>query len=635
MGFLSSVLKGVVDTVKNSFQKSLADWGTLDTGNTTDMLSYATMLYYRSAFQQAGGVNSNSFNIYDTPTHNYFRVLFHFCNGDSSSATGSYSGLLGPSWVRVSDNTSTNMLSASNMLGGTTNSSEFVRMMNNAGSVESSTWWGDNCAFSYLMMNGEYERAEALYNFINLLSNTSTYSPWYFSKVSGVDKILTREQLNDSMEMVKTGSSRSSITIEFLPDAMDNRMLTLLDLYRSAVYSNTKKAIIVPSNLRKFDMSLIIMSSPIQRLHHGKTKWSISSREIKPENLGAFDSPQIYDGADFATGDPNQTGYLTSYKIIELQGCEIDYNSSVEAYSNMDNTEGFNNPSKLTIYVDDAYEQRYNEVLGLEFGDLMGLDLIAMDYSSMEGTEGAVPSRGSQFESRPSNYLESYNQGNYTTPSIETRSPSTSPTTVTDTSDNQTIWGSLWQSVKDTTVNYLGIDMSDNSSAQGTRLGILEGYEGSPMEIGGVLGYVTDLASQALYAGVDYLDNKYINSSQILLGNLFGFSSTKLISQVGQLMSGNLWSTVNAVKSYKDMINGESGYYNGLVGGSYKGIEESIGDMIEDVDINIGKGSSLGEIEEGVALPETEELDDNMFEDDRYEENRVKLGNLFSIRGNI
>jgi hypothetical protein len=56
---------------------------------------------------------------------------------------------------------------------------------------------------------------------------------------------------------------RKSIVIKCLPDAYDNRIGTLLDLYRSICYSYTNKKEIVPANLRKFDMGIYIFNTPM------------------------------------------------------------------------------------------------------------------------------------------------------------------------------------------------------------------------------------------------------------------------------------------------------------------------------------------------------------------------------------
>ena len=65
--------------------------------------------------------------------------------------------------------------------------------------------YNHNSAWAYLKLNDEQERAEKLEQFILLLSNISSKSPWYFSSVGGLQEALERKVAEDGkLEMSET-----------------------------------------------------------------------------------------------------------------------------------------------------------------------------------------------------------------------------------------------------------------------------------------------------------------------------------------------------------------------------------------------------------------------------------------------
>ena len=65
---------------------------------------------------------------------------------------------------------------------------------------------------------------------------------------------------------------------------------------------------------------------------------------------------------------------MTSYKYIEFHNCEFDYNSAKTGYETIDNAEGITQEYTINIYYDDCYENRYNEFISKEIGDMIYLD---------------------------------------------------------------------------------------------------------------------------------------------------------------------------------------------------------------------------------------------------------------------
>ena len=119
-----------------------------------------------------------------------------------------------------------------------------------------------NTAYNFLLLNDELERAEMLKNFLILLSEINSKSPWYFQEISGIDGALERKVFSEGE--LKIEDKPNQFTIKCLNDAYDDRIGTLLDLYRASCFSYQNKKEIVPRNLRKFNMGILLFSAPIR-----------------------------------------------------------------------------------------------------------------------------------------------------------------------------------------------------------------------------------------------------------------------------------------------------------------------------------------------------------------------------------
>lgn len=334
--------------------------GTTDV-QTTDTLSYKSFLQNRLAWRQAGGPHSSDYNIYDYPTHNFYRILFHFENGDSDTSLeegGMGNGLLHPTWLYTEE--------------------DWAEVMNkfNPSRAWDTDYWNFNTAWSYLKMNDEEERATYLREFITLLSNINTYSPWYFQNVKGIDEFVERKGMMDGK-----WDERGKITIETLDDSVDHRIGTLLDLYRASVWSHQHKRWVIPPNLRKFDMSIIVMSVPIQGIH------TIEEDNIISDALGMVGDWLTTDSDEnYASANPTRSVYTTSYKLFELHNCEIEYGTTKGGFS-LDNAKGSGEKYNIEISFDDLYEVRYNEFMAQEIGDLVAVDSYVYEHNIVETDE--------------------------------------------------------------------------------------------------------------------------------------------------------------------------------------------------------------------------------------------------------
>lgn len=373
--------------------------------NSIDLkpLSYHTILNDIQRYKQSGGANSDAFNFFDSPSHKYYKIFFYF--GSKSEVNPfnindnnfELSGLLAPTWNYENeflDNIQPKSIKGNINIKGYNNitingkSSQTIESnySNNITNNDVSKYYWFNSAYAYLKLNGEDAYAERLKNFIELLSNININSPWYFSSVTGIGEALTRKTISEGKPEF---SERKKISISCLPDAFDNRISNLLDLYRSCVWDWKNKREVIPANLRKFDMAIYIFEAPDQSWHKTDqttlqelgSSW-VSALETSLDSAG-FDSfaKKLRDESNnYVTINTDKLmhnnkddikTFTPSFKLIEFHDCEFDYNSASTAWGTLDNKIGVTPNFTIDITFGDCYELTYNEFLMEEFGDVM------------------------------------------------------------------------------------------------------------------------------------------------------------------------------------------------------------------------------------------------------------------------
>ena len=207
----------------------------------------------------------------------------------------------------------------------------------------------DNTAIQYLHRNvyRDYDhmadRKKSLIKFVKTLSYISSHAPWFFNSIKDVNL-----GLNMNLENL---TAEKSIEIECLEDATDMRLLTMMDLYKYAAYDNISQREILPENLRKFDLDVIVFQSPIKYLH-------TSSRDLKGRTT-------VYKNLN-ATNMSDRM----SFKLFSFQGCEFDYASlSTLLPQTFTNDKPFNSKPTIKIKYDRVYQHNQNEFAKLLVGD--------------------------------------------------------------------------------------------------------------------------------------------------------------------------------------------------------------------------------------------------------------------------
>ena len=223
------------------------------------------------------------------------------------------------------------------------------------------------------------DRMLALARFTHTLSYINSVSPWFFMGINNANKL---NELNFN-ELTK----EKSIDILCNGDAIDMRLNTLLDMYKYACYDEINQKEIIPENLRKFDMSIIIMNAPIK---YFQTAMMVSANSSKIGQFGHNGSTLLNKAIsginkisgllggssvttfDYKTvnGKGNNIGNMLSFQMYSLKNCEIDP-ISFEGYlpSGLSNAQFFKHGNgAIKIKYDRCFKHTFNEWAQMFYG---------------------------------------------------------------------------------------------------------------------------------------------------------------------------------------------------------------------------------------------------------------------------
>lgn len=228
------------------------------------------------------------------------------------------------------------------------------------------------------------DRIVALKKFASILQYICANAPWFFSGISGLQEA-------DGIHMQDLSKTRT-VTIECNPDAIDMRLSTMLDLYRFACYDTIEQKEIIPDNLRKFDMTIILFQTPLKYLHtgiHMKNTDSSGSQYIDYKTFGSRSGIANVTNVESSIDTSNNTqsnnqktsskisSYAStafdnamSYKMYTFMGCEISpetFNGVSPSNAKNDQPFQFQNIS-IKISYDKCYTHTMNEYFHMMFG---------------------------------------------------------------------------------------------------------------------------------------------------------------------------------------------------------------------------------------------------------------------------
>ena len=510
------------------------------------LYSYTDFIRERNFFKM---VDDKGMNRYDSPSALYYKIVFYFTDD---------SGLLGI--YNIGDETHAHIENIKKMTPA------FDRKTRKNKDPESDTsakkaHYG-NTAYNYLLVNDELERAEMLKQFIILLSDINTSAPWYFQEISGLDGALERKIFSEGE--VKLEDKPRQFTIKCLQDAYDNRIGTLLDLYRAACFSYQNKKEIVPRNLRKFNMGILVFNAPIR----GK-----SGKSGDKYNMIIIPDGDV----DF---------YVPSAKLIELRNCEFDYNSAKSAWGTLNTTDDAFSPEyTITINYDDAYESRYNDIMSGIVTDFINIDI---NTAISDDTTRSISIKNQELRS---GYMDlfpiefafdsvdkSYNY--WLNSDISKINSNTSDIykgkikMADEISENvgtafgANILTSQLNNLKDKVSDFIqlpSISKNDNIHDYGTvnKLGEFEYLN----RLSGMGGFAGSVMQQAVGTATSALKDKV---SQVYLGNIHSLSVSNMLDMGKKFLSGDIAGGISSAKKYnnpqigdKSMVGSKLPEYNG------------------------------------------------------------------------
>lgn len=324
-------------------------------------------------------------SIFDEPAWFYFKVIFDF-----ESSTGLFGDLL------------------------------------NAG-----TLYKNNSALTYLKSCSKsyYQekitnRITALYKFASLLSYITTNAPWYFKSIKGLDKA--------SAPILQDFSQEKSIELELNSDAIDMRLSTLMSLYQYACFDNINGKEIIPSNLRMFNMSVILFQAPLRFLH---TSYSSSKKTLMPEinskvmekyskklkldalqiiNNHKFESTTLgltrkkYKRMTYMNGDKSNYSDMMSMKIFTFEGCMFDPNTFAAMIPGSVSNETPFKIGETSIKI--TYTRCYTHTMNEFFGMMFGTDgFYFNNYATYQSKHGNSDDYNASTEGYWNKQIERYN----------------------------------------------------------------------------------------------------------------------------------------------------------------------------------------------------------------------------------
>ena len=184
------------------------------------------------------------------------------------------------------------------------------------------------------------DRIRALQKFCSTFKSMAVDTPWMFKGVGGIDQLpgaYTKEQTKEK-----------TLDITLNEETADMRIGTMFDLYKYACYDNIYCREILPANLRKFDMAVMLYQLPIKKYQTA----GATLPYITPMNKNKTTIP-----INTARGD------MMSFKLYSFMNCEFDETTlNVWNGSSMNNETAFKQgATTFKIKYDRFYEMRMNE----------------------------------------------------------------------------------------------------------------------------------------------------------------------------------------------------------------------------------------------------------------------------------
>lgn len=231
-------------------------------------------------------------------------------------------------------------------------------------SINTAIQFLENCHKSY-SVNQIAERKIALLKFVGSLSYINENAPWFFNSITGLDKA-NSVKINEPFK-------NNELEIGVKEDAVDMRLTTLFELYKYACFDNVNLKEIIPENLRKFDMTILVFHVPLRYYQTGFQSMRNGTHEYK-----SFNSEQF--------------GDRMSYLMFTFANCEFDVDSINSVIpGEISNETAFNlGKSNFKIKYKRVYKHTSNEWSKIFFGDGSNFVDNGKKYKSQSDRIGAM-----------------------------------------------------------------------------------------------------------------------------------------------------------------------------------------------------------------------------------------------------
>ena len=245
-----------------------------------------------------------------------------------------------------------------------TNYGLFGGILDDVKSVNTAIEYLENCKNSY-SADQIAQRQIALLKFVGSLSYINENAPWFFDSITGLN--------NANSVKINEPNKDNEIEIGIKEDAVDMRLTTLFELYKYACFDNINLKEIIPENLRKFDMTILVFHTPLRYYQTGFQSIKDGTHEYK-----SFNSDNL--------------GDRMSYLMFTFTNCEFDIESINSVIpGNMSNEAAFNlGKSSFKIKYKRVYKHTSNEWSKMFFGDGSNFEDDNKKYKSQSCRVGAM-----------------------------------------------------------------------------------------------------------------------------------------------------------------------------------------------------------------------------------------------------
>lgn len=169
---------------------------------------------------------------------------------------------------------------------------------------------------------GDNERADNLARFNKILKKLNKELPWFWQGITGLEKTRTYEKMADPFR----GGEESKISISCL-ETVELTVTGLMDLYKRAIFDFDRWVEVVPLNMRRFRMYVIVSEV---RTFKSKSKPQSSVNTADPSVIGGEGTAGV-----LTSKDENDIVSTKPFFQVMLGHCEFDIDSTNEVFSNL------------------------------------------------------------------------------------------------------------------------------------------------------------------------------------------------------------------------------------------------------------------------------------------------------------